>query len=440
MKKLHELALSLAVVLVVGAVGMSVGERLAVAFAEEGEREGEVARKPAKENPEQREGREKQEREAVGKIISDEAFRLLREAKELEAQGKPDAAAELRTKAKRIEAEARAKMGRKEPRERKEELVSDEAFSLLREAKELEAQGRPDEAEKLRAKAKAIEAKAREKKQPREGREGERVVRVEVLERLHGDLFASQRELEELASEYGPKHPRIVGAEKKVRMIKEQIRAVEAGKVKTEKAPEREGRVGPDEVRGLLEKAERIEAEARREAQELRQRAERIEAEPREKREGELKTEAGERIEAAIREHMQVAEKLAAEGKGDAAEEHVRKAESLRQELVVRLERRPEAPPGEGERFVREKREPEEPRLRREGPAPEFVREPRPVRPEEPRPAREPFVRQPMPGPPMIAPQVAELRREVNQLREELAHIRELLQEVLERRAPAPSR
>ncbi len=501
MKKLHEFGFLLAVVLAVAGIAISLCGKVAVAIAEEGERE--VAERPVRKAPEQRQWREKQEPRPEEKIISDEAFRLFEEAKRLEAEGKREDAAEFRAKAKRIEVEARAKSERKEAREPKEEFVSDEAFRLLREAKELEAQGRPDEAQKLIAKAKAIEAEVRARrertepqgeeravrvkvlerlqgdvlaakrklkelsqeygaKHPRilaaekavrtikeqvqaveagkvkagKGREGERVIPGELLERLHGDLFAAQRELEELNSLYGPKHPRMAAAEKKVRMIKEQIQAAEARKPKAEKGPEQQEWTAGDEVRRLLEKAERIEAEARREAQELRQKAERIEVELREKREGERRTEAAERIEGAIREHLELAERLRAEGKGDAAEEQIRKAEALKRELAERLERRPGPPPGEREPFVREKPEPEEPRVRREAPAPEFVREPRPVRPEEPRPEMEPFVRQPMPGPAFIAPQIAELRRDVNQLREELAHIRELLQQLLERQAP----
>jgi hypothetical protein len=159
-----------------------------------------------------------------------------------------------------------------------------------------------------------------------------------------------------------------------------------------------------DEAYQLLKKAEKLEEAGRDDlADRLRARARQVEAQARDRGEREkaggnawkLREEAqrqrSEAVNQAIRARLEVAKKLKAVGRLEAAEEVIRRVKALQRE--VRQDR------------LRE-REVRELKLR--------------SREEE------------APSPRRILGEIAELRENVNALREEMAEMRELLQELLE--------
>jgi tetratricopeptide (TPR) repeat protein len=164
-----------------------------------------------------------------------------------------------------------------------------------------------------------------------------------------------------------------------VRKIEEQLVLEEARQVK-----ERFGRADreiPEEARRLLERAAEVGEQAER-------------------------RNWAEKVEVAIREHLEESRRLKELGKLDAAEEHFRQAERLKRELGEAMPREEEFRP----------------------PEPPFVGEGlrAPV-------LREPLFRPEMPGPQNVLVEIRELRRDINGLREELSEIKRLLRELVER-------
>ena len=338
------------------------------ARGKEGDRE-----RPRKEGEREGDGKEKPKE----RIISEEAFLLLKKAKALRTEGRIEAAEELEMKAKRIEAEARErkKEGDREraPKEKeregdrkqepKERMISEEARELLQKAKALRAEGRIEAAEELEIKAKRIEMeiRGREREGDRERERPEERPRRDLVDELRGELLAAQRRVEELSRRLGPRHPELIGAKEAVGMLERQLTLVKAERVAQEY--KEAGKRPPEEILRILN-------------------------EPREIQERERREGARAEMERAMQENFQMARRLRAEGRMDAAEMHLREAEAIRREL-------------EGIRPPREER---------------------------------PFLREGPVVPERIAAEIAELRGDVNRLREELGEVRELLRILIEQR------
>ena len=324
---------------------------------------------------------EQELREGEERVISEDAIDLFEKAERLKQEGRPDEAEEVGRKAERIEAEARERKQMGKERRPDREALLDEVRQLAEKAERAAAEGRGGEAEELRVRAERLEAKARGlEREPREEVERKEAFgRGEVLDRLRGELLESQRKLDLLSERYGPKHPDRLTAERIVRKIEEQLVLAEARQVKEKHA--RADREMPEEARRLLEKAAEVGRQPER-------------------------RKSAEKIEVAIREHLEESRRLKELGKPDAAEEHFRQAERLKRELGEAMPREEEFRPPEAP-FVGEG-------LR--APIPQES----PFRPE-------------MPGPQTVLVEIRELRRDVNGLREELSEITRLLRELVEK-------
>lgn len=324
---------------------------------------------------------EQELREEAERVIPEEARDLFEKARRLKQEGRLDEAEEVGRKAERIEAEARERKQMGTERRPDREALLEEVRQLVEKAERAAAEGRGGEAEELRVRAERLEAKAR----GLEGEPSEKVERKEalgrgeVLELLRRKLLEAQRKLDLLSERYGAKHPERLTAERIVRKIEEQL-ALEEGRQVREKYA-RADREIPEEARRPLEKA----AEIRRQAD---------------------RRDWAEKVEVAIREHLEESRRLKEQGKLDAAEEHFREAERLKRGLREAMPREEEFRP----------------------PEPPFVREElRAPLPQEP-----PF-RPEMPGPQNVLAEIRELRRDINGLREELSEIKRLLRELVEK-------
>jgi len=337
MRELRGRVLVVFVLFLIGVVGVPMCSQLARAYAQEreGPRElGEERERPEREEPDREDpDRERHDEE---ELISDEAYRLMQKAEELEARGKHEDAEELREKAERIEAEARERRGReREGRKRREregerEPTLDEAHRLFEKARRLEAEGRREAARELLEEAERLEARFRERREdedrrqprerevrdrfPEEFRRDPAIVRDEVIRHLEGQLINARMELEALSERLGERHPRIVAQKNTVRRIENEI----------------DRRMG-----GIRESLD--SRMAKRDAQPSR-----------------------EWREKAVREHIQMAKRLKAEGRRDAAEEHLREAKALRRKLTQEQPR---------ERDVRERKL----RFQEEAPSPGHI-------------------------------------------------------------------
>lgn len=202
------------------------------------EREGERG-----DAPREREGDRGPRVEVEGKWSSDESYQLARKAAEMKAQGNVDAARELMAKAEAAELRARQRRAgggeggdrpearRNMPPHERAGFISDQAFELAQQAERLAKAGQKEQSRQLMIRAKEMELAARnrteaakegdrERERPAEGAlvglpaggregaligdrerrdapEGERALRVEIVE-LRQNVRQLQQQVEEL--------------------------------------------------------------------------------------------------------------------------------------------------------------------------------------------------------------------------------------------------
>jgi archaellum component FlaC len=248
--------------------------------------------------------------------------------------------------------------------------------------------------------------RAREQDRPREPERERRAPADIVRARLQSDLLAAERNLEELAEQFGPRHPRLQAAKRSVERIKQQMERVEA---------------------------ERAEAARRRRvARDVPERP----SEPEARARGRNIEQSRERALHGIREHLEVVRR----NEGNVG----RELAALRSCLAEEMRRHQGDVPEEARlELVRRRRQALQllSASRREGPAlarrlrPEAIRRELPERPmPESRPPEEgPRFREEAPEGERVAAEIEELRRDINRIREEMEELRRHIREQLGR-------